>query len=315
LGRSETPSYESNAPSYERETPSYAPLRDPAGDIALLSFNGDSAEAALPAFGPPLIEPLPPITDDYRGNATLRGGPRLNAMWQEAKRNVRQDYINYYSWGNLRDLAIGFAVAAPLANTSVDGGFRDWYQDDVRSRDTDNAARFFKTFGEGQIFIPSFAVLAVTGQYFADRPLLGGVGDYSGRVTRAYLVGAPPMLLMQFVTGAGRPGEHDSGSHWQPFRDSNGVSGHAFMGSVPFITAARMAENLLAKATLYGLSTFTGWSRINDDDHYLSQVLLGWWMGYLACRAVDDTQQADKHLTLTPIATPGMVGVGMVYSR
>jgi membrane-associated phospholipid phosphatase len=267
-----------------------------------------------PSYGA-LIEPLPPITDAASEAVAIRGGPRLNAMWQEAKRNVRQDYINYYSWDNLRDLAIGFAVAAPLANTSVDGGFRDWYQDDVRSSGTDNLASFFKTFGEGQIFIPSFAVLAVTGQYFADRPLLAGVGDYSGRVTRAYLVGAPPMLLMQFVTGAGRPGEHESGSHWQPFRDSNGVSGHAFMGSVPFITAARMTENPLAKATLYGLSTFTGWSRINDDDHYLSQVILGWWMGYLACRAVDDAQQLNKHLTLTPIATPGMVGVGMVYSR
>ena len=40
------------------------------------------------------------------------------------------------------------------------------------------------------------------------------------------------MLLMQRVTGASRAGESDSGSHWRPFHDSNGVSGHAFMGAV-----------------------------------------------------------------------------------
>ena len=305
-----------NAPSSRQYPAAATAFEAPVAPLAIAApIDEPIFGAAFQPSGNPLIEPLPPVADESRDIDLLRGGPRWGTMWQQAKQNVRQDYINYYSWNNLRDLALGFAVASPIANTSLDGGFRDWYQDDVRSKGTDDAARFFKTFGEGQIFIPSFALLAVTGQYFADRPLLGTAGDYSGRVTRAYLVGAPPMLLMQYVTGAGRPGESEHGSYWQPFSDNNGVSGHAFMGSIPFITAARMVENPFAKATLYGLSTFTGWSRINDDDHYLSQVVLGWWMGYLACRAVDDTQQADKHLTLTPIATPGMVGVAMVFSR
>ncbi len=61
--------------------------------------------------------------------------------------------------------------------------------------------------------------------------------------SRAYLVGAPAMLLMQNVTGGSRPEEMDHGSKWDPFHDDNGVSGHAFMGAVPFLTLANMYDD------------------------------------------------------------------------
>jgi hypothetical protein len=207
------------------------------------------------------------------------------------------------------------ALAAPLANTSIDDHFHTWYQNDVRTSGTDHLAAVWKNFGEGTIVIPAFIGLTVVGEYFEDRPVLGTLGSYGDRVSRAYLVGAPPMLAMQYILGASRPEEQSYSSQWRPFADNNGVSGHAFMGSIPFITAAQMVENPWAKGTLYALSTFTGWSRINDDAHYLSQVCLGWWMGYLACRAVDGTEQDDRKPTFTPIITPEMTGVGVVFRR
>ncbi len=247
---------------------------------------------------------------------------RIRTLWAQAIGDIRADHVNYYSGPNLWDLALGVIVAAPLANTSLDGDFRQWYQERVRTRGTDDLATFWKTFGEGQIFIPSFAVLAVVGNCCPGRPLLSAAGDYSGRVTRAYLVGAPPMLLMQFALGAGRPDEYSVGSQWRPFHDTNGVSGHAFVGSVPLITAAQCVDSPLLKGTFYVLSTFTAWSRINDDAHYLSQAMLGWWMGYLACRAVNQPPPAEQPQRLlsgrwrfTPLATPEMTGLGVIVRR
>jgi len=269
--------------------------------------------AAFQPPGGPAFDPLYTPAAQTPEFTPLPGGARLEAMWQQAKHDIYSDHANYYSWNTMRDLALGIAVASPVANTSLDQHFRDWYQHDVRSTGTDNFASFWKTFGEGQIFIPSFAGLALVGQYFGDGPLLGTAGDYGGRVTRAYLVGGPPMLVMQYFLGGGRPDDSGEASYWRPFCDSHGVSGHAFISSVPFITAANMVENPLAKGTFYILSTFTAWSRINDDAHYLSQACLGWWMGYLACRAVDDTARESRQFTITPIATPDMIGAAMVY--
>jgi len=243
---------------------------------------------------------------------------RCRGKWQSGigrfAREVRSDYGNYYSWPTMRDLLLGVAMASPLANTSLDGDFQDWYQRDVRSEGTDDFSSFWKPFGEGRVFIPAFACMAVALCPFEDRPVLGTTADFSSRVTRGYLVGAPPMLFMQVLLGGSRPGEDPVGSRWKPFDDDNAVSGHAFVGAVPFITAAQMVDNPWAKGTLYVCSTFTAWSRVNDDRHYLSQICLGWWMAYLACRAVDDTER-DPAFTMLPIATPEMAGVGVMWRR
>ena len=234
-------------------------------------------------------------------------------VWCEARRNVCSDHCNYYHCNTMAKLTGGLVLGSVLANTSMDQDVQDWYQQDVRSEETDNFAEFWKTFGEGHIFIPSYACLAVAGVFVEDWPVLGPVGDFGARTTRAYLVGAPPMLFMQFMLGASRPGETNHSSHWMPFEDTNSVSGHAFIGAVPFITAAKMTDSFVLKSGLYACSTLTGYSRINDDCHYLSQVILGWWMAYLACEAIDQTELNQRGMTFMPIASADSVGFGAVY--
>jgi len=264
--------------------------------------------------GAPVLGSAAAVSPDVSG-APPGLGDRLRGASQEGWCRIRSDYRNYYGWPTMRDLWLGVAGGAVLANTSLDDDFQGWYQRDVRSSATDDFAAFWKTFGEGQIFIPAYAGLAVATGFFDDRPLIGGVNDFSDRVTRGYLVGAPPMLLMQALLGGSRPGEHSVGSQWKPFDDSNSVSGHAFVGAVPFITAAKMCDGPLLKATFYTLSTFPAWSRLNDDAHYLSQACLGWGMAYLACRAVDDTERQDRYLTFTPLVTAEVAGVAIEYRR
>lgn len=262
----------------------------------------------------PVFDAVAPVWPDAPC-APAGFGTRLRSSFQEGWYCIRSDYRNYYCCVTMRDLCLGVAGGAVLANTSLDADFQGWYQRDVRSSGTDDFAAFWKVFGEGWIFVPAYAGLALVGGVFEDRPLVGGVGEFGDRVTRGYLVGVPPMVLMQYLLGGSRPGESGVGSQWKPFADTNGVSGHAFMGAVPFITAAKMCQNPWMKATLYTFSTLPAWSRINDDTHYLSQACLGWWMAYLACRAVDDTEHADRCFTFTPLIAPQMTGLAMEYRR
>ena len=262
-----------------------------------------------------LDAPADAIADPAAEFSDATGGLRLRSAFRRARRRIAADHRNYYSWPATRDLLWGISAASILANTSLDGDFQDWYQDDVRCRGLDDCSSFWKVFGEGEIFVPAFAGLAVLGTMLDDRPLFEMTGEFGGRTTRAYLVGTPPMLFMQCCLGGSRPGEVSDGSYWRPFEDNNGVSGHAFVGAVPFMTAARMSENRLVKGCFYFFSTLPAWSRVNDDSHYLSQAALGWWMAYLACRAVDQTQQEERNWTLTPVATPGMAGAAVIFRR
>lgn len=240
---------------------------------------------------------------------------RLAVLGCRTRHEVLADHGHYYSWLTARNLLWGIAGGSVLANTSLDQNFRDWLQDDARSRQSDRLADFWRPFGDGAIFVPAFAGLGLAGMWLDDIPLGHAMGEFGTRTTRAYLVGTPAMVFMQYGLGGSRPGNRDHASFWRPFDSHSGVSGHAFIGAVPFITAANMSPNRCAKACWYFLSTLPAWSRLNDDTHYLSQVGLGWWMAYLACQSVDQTETATSRFALAPLAEPDAAGVMVVLRR
>lgn len=227
---------------------------------------------------------------------------------------VKTDYKNYYSWDNLKVIIAGFTAGAILANTDADGNLLDGYQKNWRSSGTDDFAKGAKNLGEGKYLIPVSLAAAVAGYYLPEGSGASDIGTWGLNTTRAYLVGAPPMLLMQVVTGASRPGEISDGSDWRPFRDNNGVSGHAFMGAVPFITLAKMYKDSPVRWLYYGASFLAGWSRVNDGDHYISQSALGWMMAFQSVNAVFLTdKEKENHLSFN-LYPYGSDGAGFLLS-
>ena len=237
--------------------------------------------------------------------------------------HVFSDFRNFYS----RDTALNYGVAlaggATLANTAMDRHFSGWYQDNVRSSGTDDFAKFCKRFGEGAIWIPIFAVTAVSYRLYdqSDWNKRGEhcvFGEYAARTTRGYLVGFPALLVFQNLLGSERPtGGNEKGSYWRPFHEDHAVSGHSFIGAMPFITAAQMVEKPWLKGVFYACSVLPAWSRVNDDAHYLSQAILGWYLAYLSARAVSQTEgvKLPKGLTIFPITEGPYVGFGFLYRR
>ncbi len=219
---------------------------------------------------------------------------------------IVNDYKSFYSGDRLLRMGIGFGIGALPANTSIDHEIQDWYQDDIRSSTTDDLSDIFKEFGERQFLLPITAVAAAL--KFADpQSPIANWGAYS---LRAYATGTPALLLMQRATGGSRPGETDHKSHWRPFEDDNGVSGHGYVGAVPFLTIARMNEdNKPVKYLAMLASTFTAWSRINDNAHYFSQAALGWYLAYESVDAVFDADAKRQGLTIIPVVSPETVGL------
>jgi hypothetical protein len=83
------------------------------------------------------------------------------------------------------------------------------------------------------------------------------------------------------------------------------------MGAIPFLTAAKLTENRAAKFAFVTASLLPAWSRVNDNDHYFSQAALGWFMGYLAVEAVNDTEMEAGGWRVVPIPASHGEGIGI----
>lgn len=208
--------------------------------------------------------------------------------------NIKVDFRNLYlDTDRLLPAVLWTATAASLANGSSDREFQEYYQTRIRSDTSDSIARIFRVEGDAFIMAPLLiaADLAVEDK---------NVSEWASMSMRALIVGAPAGLLIQRAIGGSAP-EH-GGPEWRPFKDDAGLSGHAFVGAVPLITAARMSNTTGAKAFWYSMSVLPALSRINDNKHYLSQAMLGWELAYLSSAAVFDTEDNRQ---VTAIIYPG----------
>lgn len=231
---------------------------------------------------------------------------------------ISDDYGNFYSHDRLIRLGIAFGVGGIMANTNIDMNIRNWYQDKVRNDQTNSWASTTTTdlafdakfFGEWKYTVP--VALLAAGVNYVDSDT--AVGNWGANASRAYIAGLPAMWFMQGALGATRPGDRPEGSSWTtPFGHANGISGHSFVGAVPFLTVAAMnPDNAWIRYPAYLASAAAGWSRINDDKHFPSQVFLGWYMAWEAVGSVMDTNTQKKSVTVTPMVD--IDGYGLMVS-
>jgi hypothetical protein len=256
-----------------------------------------------PALEGSLLEGSAALPLDGSPEASLRRG-----LWND----ICLDHVHFYSWTTLRQTLPVLGGAAALANTPVDVEIRNWWQGNLANQGLDDFWDGAKQMGEGKWMIPLCAGAWVAGEFMSTEDSAHWLGQWGGRTTRGYLVGFPVLLMSQYLVGASRPYEGDGSSHWAPFEDNNGVSGHAFMGSMPFLTAANMVESPWAKAFCYAGSAITPLSRIEHDAHFTSQAILGWWLAFMASNAIDNTITSYGGWSIEPM--PVRDGVGMMFA-
>ena len=232
-----------------------------------------------------------PVPSYAAGEESLRGA------FSVLEKDYRAFYLDYQVMGSLGAGSLGAGV---LANSSADREANEFFQDNLRSGATDSLSDVARVPGDALIAVPLlFGAYALAGD--------GAVKSWAGDSLRALFVGAPAGLFIQYATGASRPEEGSSG--WKPFRGNNGLSGHAFIGAVPLITAAKMQDSTAMKSLFYGLSILPGLSRMNDEKHYLSQAALGWWLAYLSAGAVEN-RGAVTSVRVSPFSE----GIGVTLS-
>lgn len=275
-----------------------------------LSVLAAGPQTAASGAGDPVARETPPPAVAEPRDAPSRG--------RRAGRTIARDFGNLYDLRSFRRIGGALAVGGLLANTSADQEVQDWYGEDVRSPGTDDFAESVEAVGDDWV-APALAVAGIAGELLAREPAGTGVGGWVRRTGRSALVGLPAVYYLQQMTGGNRPAD-GLGSGWEPFDGSHGLSGHTFLGAVPFLTVARMSRSRVVDVLAVAASTLAGWGRVNDDQHYLSQVFLGWYLAWEATGAVAATeggaaQEEDvRAWAVRPVALPGGGGFHLTWS-
>src|SRR5438067_2108758 len=247
----------------------------------------------LPAPPRPVVPPSgerPPTVPPQQGADILHPPTpepfeeRTPGFWDRFGIDVdlaRDDFRQFYSPIILGELGLGIGAAAPLANTSADRRIRRWYQERIKREWLNPVSTTVAISGQVWVVWPLWMEFkALQGGAGEDYSLDGGLYEWGNRSLRAVATGYPPVLALYGLLGASRPSANDS--RWHPFQDIHGVSGHTFLGAIPFLTAAQTVEEPIYKIPFVLGSFLTGWSRIHDDRHYFPQVALGWSTAYLS---------------------------------
>jgi hypothetical protein len=282
---------------------------DPESDAVETRLVAQLAPAAAP------VQDLPPLErEEFLAPAAVElpwsrsRFPRLS----RAGHQIAEDYRNFYDCEGLVSTAAAFGAGAIMANTGFDDTMQNAWQRGVEPTGLGTFFSGCKDIGEGRYVLPIFGVAAATGAVFEGNPVGDVVGEWGARSLRMFVVGGPPVYVLQLATGAGRPSE-GRGSSWQFWQDNNGVSGHTFVGAIPFLAAADMVESPLLKGTLYVCSTFVGFSRMTDNAHYPSQIFLGWYLAWASSRAVSmtETHFAGMEIRVVPLPMADLGGVAV----
>ncbi len=205
-----------------------------------------------------------------------------------------------------RKIIYAFALSGLMANTNIDEQIRTSYYTNLKASKNNRYSKLTKPLGNGRLMFSAYPIAYIVGKLFRIEALT----DWSTKSSAATFISAPGLLMSQYVLGASRP-HHGFGSYWWSGMDGkNGASGHTWVAAIPIITSAKMTENRLLKILLYSASTLTGISRINDDAHYTSQVLLGYAWAYYAVDSIFNTRNSKK---FSVFVTSSLIGVSVNF--
>ena len=171
---------------------------------------------------------------------------------------------------------------------------------------SNRAASAAKTFGEGKYVFPVLGLSYAAGRISGLKPL----ADLSGHALLATASAGLAAGALKTLVGRERPYVGGSPSTFEPFNFKNESfpSGHTALAFALATSFAAETPDWVSDVFFYVAATMTGLSRIQDDRHWLTDVVAGAGVGYLAGRWAT---RAHRRIPLS--AGPGGVMLRLTF--
>ena len=210
--------------------------------------------------------------------------------------------------GNLF-LTLGVAGAVGLTY-GYDGEIRDAVQRN-RSRGGDRAADVGAIAGNPFLHLGAAALL-YGGGILADSPRWKEVGEMLGE---ALILADGATLILKQATGRGRPNATDHKGDFRPFSFKSDYDSFPSMHTASSFAAAavlsRTSNSLPLTLASYCAAAFVGYSRMNQNKHWASDVLLAAAIGELAGRVAVSQHARSRSYAVVPSALNGGGGLAL----
>lgn len=152
----------------------------------------------------------------------------------------------------------------------------------ARSNASNEVAGFFRHFGSPEVYGTVALGLVTAGLASRD----SGLRDAGLRVAGSILTAGVMVGGAKLAFGRPRPADRlDDADDFAPFSgQSSFPSGHTTMAFALATSLSDEIDRPLATVGLYTLAAGTGWSRMNDHKHWLSDVVAGAALGYVSAK-------------------------------
>jgi membrane-associated phospholipid phosphatase len=158
------------------------------------------------------------------------------------------------------------------------------FAQDNRSATGNDLARGIRRFGQPEVY--TTVTLGMVGA-----GLLSGNAEITragGRLATTLALAGAASSVSKLAIGRSRPSESLDADGYVPFSGQEAMpSGHT---TVAFALATALADDIgrtWASVGLYTLATGVGWSRVNDNRHWISDVAAGAVLGVTAAKLVN----------------------------
>jgi len=154
---------------------------------------------------------------------------------------------------------------------------------DLRSGSTNSLARMGNRFGDPHYFLPAIGV-GVVGGWIFHRP---GLTEWGVETAEAGGLAGAAVTVIKEIVGRPRPFQAGDPDQLKPFSGYQSFpSGHTTVAAAFATVLASRVRSPWLKGLVYGGAALTGFARINDDKHWLSDVLVGGLIGHAAGRLI-----------------------------
>lgn len=206
-------------------------------------------------------------------------------------------------------LPVGLGLGAVALLSLVDEPLRDALQDHRTARG-DDLARTFRRVGEPVVYLP-VALGTVAVGLVAGRPAVTRAG---GRIAGSLLVAGLATNLIKPVVGRRRPNGGTGAYDFSPLGGwDSWPSGHTTMAFALATSVSDEVHSLPVTVALYGAATMTAWSRMNDDRHWLTDVVTGAAIGTLSAKVINGRLRVFGVGGPRFLLEPGRVGLTATF--